>query len=388
MPIRRPILAAIAVLPLAGCDLVLLSPAGDVARQQSDLLIFATLLMLVVILPVMVLTVLFAFRYRASNKDAHYAPDWDHSTRIELVVWAIPLLIIIVLGAVTYVGTHHLDPYRPLGRIDAATPVSEDVEPLEVQAVSLDWKWLFILPQYDVAVVNELALPVDRPVTFSLTSEKVMNTFSVPTMAGMIYTMAGMETTLHGVLNAEGTYEGRSAHYSGAGFSQMRFDVIGTDEAGFDEWVAGLREAGEPLDREAYMELAEPSVAVPVIPFGGVEENLFDLVVNMCVEPGRMCMSEMMAIDDRGGLGLAGLLATAPDTSSGTGRTAAVFGPEPRYVAAICTVEEAMDAIVKRESLPVRDRFATLTGNDLPSAGQRASISLPASAAPAQDSEL
>ncbi|PZX14454.1 cytochrome o ubiquinol oxidase subunit 2 [Palleronia aestuarii] len=386
MSLRRPILVALAVLPLAGCDLVLLSPSGDVAQQQSNILIFATLLMLLVIVPVMALTVLFAFRYRASNREARYEPDWDHSTQIELVVWAVPLLIIIVLGAVTYVGTHHLDPYRPLGRVDSDTPISDDVEPLEVQAVSLDWKWLFILPQYDVAVVNELALPVDRPVTFSLTSEKVMNTFSVPTMAGMIYTMAGMETTLHGVLNAEGTFEGRSAHYSGAGFSQMRFDVIGTDDAGFEEWIAGLRDGGERLDRDTYLELAEPSVANPVSGYGGVEENLFDLVVNMCVEPGRMCMSEMMAIDAEGGLGLEGLVATLPETSDR--RVGAVFGPAPQYVAAICTEEEAMEAIAKREALPVRDRFATLSGKALPHGGQLTPVALPMTDASGQESEL
>lgn len=363
MPLRRLILAGLAVLPLGGCDLVLLNPAGDVAAQQSNLLIFATLLMLVVIVPVMVLTVLFAYRYRASNRDADYAPDWDHSARIELVVWAVPLLIIIVLGAVTYVGTHHLDPYRPLGRVDADTGLSEDVEPLEVQVVSLDWKWLFIYPQYDVAMVNELALPVDRPVKFSLTSEKVMNTFSVPTMAGMIYTMAGMETTLHGVLNAEGRYEGRSAHYSGEGFSQMRFDVIATDDGGFDEWVSGIRDTGDRLGRDAYLALAVPSVDHDVVPYDGVAENLFDLVVNLCVEPDRMCMSEMMAIDAQGGLGLAGLIATVPETAA-TG-TAAVFGPEPRYVAALCTPEDAMGGLVEREGQPVRDRFATLSGNDL-----------------------
>ncbi|WOI57753.1 ubiquinol oxidase subunit II [Palleronia sp. LCG004] len=385
MILRRTILALLAVLPLAGCDMVLLSPAGDVAQQQSNLLIFATLLMLLVIVPVMALTVIFAWRYRASNEDAEYAPDWDHSTKIELVVWAVPLLIIIVLGAVTYVGTHHLDPYRPLGRIDASTPIDAEVEPIEIQVVSLDWKWLFIYPQYDVAMVNELVVPVDRPVTFSLTSEKVMNTFSVPTMAGMIYTMAGMETTLHGVLNSEGTFEGRSAHYSGAGFSQMRFDVVATDDAGFDDWIARTRDDGSTLDREAYLELAVPSVADPVVPFSDVEDNLFDLIVNMCVEPGRMCMSEMMAIDAQGGLGLEGLHATLPDNSDR--RTAAVFGPERRYVPAICTEEEAMDAIVAREALPIRDRFAILTGQDLLNGGIAPRQSSPDGTSPDQDSE-
>jgi cytochrome o ubiquinol oxidase subunit 2 len=162
----RAALAALAAGALAGCDLIVLNPPGDVAARQGDLIVLATLLMLIVIVPVIALTFWFAWRYRAANAQARYTPDWDHSTQLELVIWGVPLLIIIALGAVTWINTHLLDPYRPLDRISAGRPVPADMKPLEVQVVALDWKWLFIYPEQNIATVNELALPVDRPVAF------------------------------------------------------------------------------------------------------------------------------------------------------------------------------------------------------------------------------
>src|ERR1700712_337705 len=147
---------------LSGCDLVVLAPAGDVAAQQRDLLVVSTMLMLIIIVPVMALTVFFAWRYRQSNTSATYAPDWDHSTKLELVIWAAPLLIIIALGAITWISTHKLDPYRPLDRINAGTPITSPVKPLVVNVVALDWKWLFIYPEEGIATINEVAAPVNR----------------------------------------------------------------------------------------------------------------------------------------------------------------------------------------------------------------------------------
>ena len=161
-------LKLLALLPFAallgGCDFVVLAPAGDIAAQQRDLLVFSTVLMLVIIIPVMALTVLFAWRYRQSNTEARYEPDWDHSTKLELVIWSAPLLIIVCLGALTWMGTHLLDPYRKLGRIHAERTVDQTKAPLEVDVVALDWKWLFIYPDQGIATVNELVLPVDRQV--------------------------------------------------------------------------------------------------------------------------------------------------------------------------------------------------------------------------------
>ncbi len=259
--------------------------------------------MLLIILPVMALTVIFAWRYRQSNSAARYDPEWHHSTILELVIWAAPLAIIVCLGAVTYLGTHLLDPYRPLARIDAARAVTAEDEPLEIQVVSLDWKWLFLYPQYGVATVNEVAAPVDRPIHFKITSNEVMNAFYIPALAGMIYSMAGMETQLHAVINAEGDYEGFSSNYSGAGFSGMRFTFKGTDGAGFDEWIAAAKADATALDTDRYLELVKPSENVPVMRFASVEDGLYTRILNMCVAPGTTCMSEMMAIDAMTGAG-------------------------------------------------------------------------------------
>ncbi|MCG6120689.1 MAG: ubiquinol oxidase subunit II, partial [Blastomonas sp.] len=167
----RPLLAATCLVPLlGGCNMVVLDPAGDVAQQQGDLVVISTLLMLIIIVPVMAMTGWFAWKYRAANTQATYKPDWDHSTQLELLIWAIPLLIIICLGAVTWVGTHLLDPYRPLARTAPGQPVGADVEPLEVQVVALDWKWLFIYPEQGIATVNELAVPESRPLRFRIAS--------------------------------------------------------------------------------------------------------------------------------------------------------------------------------------------------------------------------
>jgi cytochrome o ubiquinol oxidase subunit 2 len=282
------------VLMLGGCDAVLLSPSGDVALQQRNLIYTATGLMLIFILPVIVATILFAWRYRAANRKARYDADWDHSTRLELVIWSVPLLIIIALGSITWVSTHLLDPYRPLSRISADKPLAAHVEPLTVEVVALDWKWLFIYPEYGFATVNELAAPVDRPIRFKITASSVMNSFFIPALAGQIYAMPGMQTMLHAVINAPGEYEGMSANYSGAGFSGMHFRFHGLDQAGFDAWVEKNRAAGGVLDRAGYLDLERPSENDPVRRWAAVDSDLYRLILNRCVRPGTTCMSDLM----------------------------------------------------------------------------------------------
>ena len=294
-PIRF-VLFSVALL-LSGCDLLVLNAPGDVARQQGDLVVTATLLMLLIIVPVIALTGLFAWRYRATNKEATYKPDWDHSTQLELLIWAAPLLIVIALGAITWITTHTLDPYRPIDRIKPGVPVADDVEPLVIEVVSLDWKWLFFYPEQGIATVNEIAAPIDHPVKFKLTSATVMNAFYIPAFAGMIYTMAGMETQVHGVINAEGIYDGFSSHYSGAGFSHMRFKFKGVSESGFDEWVAQVKGSDKALSEEEYLQLAQPSEREPVHYYASVAPDLYHDILNMCVKPGSMCMDEMMMMD-------------------------------------------------------------------------------------------
>jgi cytochrome o ubiquinol oxidase subunit II len=286
------------LLPLAaligGCQSAVLDPAGDIALQQRDIIYISTALMLLIIVPVMALTVVFAWRYRAKNTDATYDPHFDHSTALELVIWSAPLLIIICLGALTWWSTHLLDPFRPVNRISAEKAADPKVKPLVVQVVSLDWKWLFIYPEQGVASVNELVLPVDRPVKFDLTSTNMMNTFYAPTLAGMIYTMPGMRSTLHAVLNKPGTFEGMSANYSGAGFSDMRFKLYGVDQGGFDGWVARVKGSGKALDTNGFIALEKPSEKVPPMYFAAVDGTLFDRVYNRCVHPGTPCMSQTM----------------------------------------------------------------------------------------------
>lgn len=285
---------------LGGCNFVVMNPAGDVAVQQRDLVVISTILMLIIIIPVMFLIAFFAFKYRQSNTEAAYEPDWDHSTHLELVIWAMPLLIIICLGAITWSSTHLLDPYRRIDRIAPGNAASLN-EPLTVEVVALDWKWLFIYPEYGVAAVNELAAPVDRPIQFKITATSVMNSFYIPALAGQIYAMPGMETQLNAVFNKPGSFKGISANYSGAGFAKMHFTANSVSPAEFDAWVKQVKTGGGTLDRAAYVTLAKPSEAVPVQRFATADPQLFDAIVNMCVKPGQMCVRDQMKMDMQGG---------------------------------------------------------------------------------------
>jgi cytochrome o ubiquinol oxidase subunit 2 len=342
-------------LALGGCDLVVLNPAGDIALQQRDLVVISTVLMLIIIIPVMALTVFFAWKYREGAEPADYDPEWNHSTYLELVIWAAPLLIIICLGAVTWMWTHLLDPYRPLGRAAGQSErFAQEVRPLEVEVAALDWKWLFIYPEQGIATVNEMAAPVDRPVRFHLTATSVMNAFYVPALAGMIYAMPGMETTLYGVMNKPGTYDGFSANYSGDGFSGMRFDFKALDHDGFEKWVAAVKAEGGALDKATYLALAKPSENEPVRRYSRVEPRLFHLIRDRCVEPGKMCMHDMMAIDARGGLGLAGINLLQPTDGKRSPVRSALFGPKSTVVTGYCTTEEALAAVVRSPVSPLR----------------------------------
>ena len=282
MPSFNKLRGLIVLLPaglLAGCGGVVMNASGDIAVQQGRLIVVSTVLMLLIIVPVIALTILFAWRYRQSNKDAAYEPDWNHSTQLELVIWAAPLLIIIALGAVTWISTHTLDPYRPLRRLDAGRPVPQGTKPLVVEVVALDWKWLFIYPELGIATVNELAAPIDVPISFKITASSVMNSFFIPALAGQIYAMPGMETKLHAVMNRPGVYEGFSANYSGAGFSGMNFKFHGLSGADFDAWVARAKGGSANLDRAVYLKLQCPSERDPVRRYATVDATLYGAIV-------------------------------------------------------------------------------------------------------------
>lgn len=296
-PLARRGLFLAPLLWLAGCNTVVLNPSGDIAAQQAHLVVVSTLLMLLIIVPVMFLICLFAWRYRKSNTSAEYKPDWDHSTKLELLIWGAPLLIIIVLGLITWIYTHLLDPYRPLSRIDENRPVAVGVKPLEVQVVAMDWKWMFIYPEQGIATVNELVTPIDVPVRFHMTSSSVMNAFYIPALAGMVYTMPSMETQLNAVMNKVGVYDGFSSNYSGAGFSDMKFKYHGVSQADFDAWVAKTRAGGGTLTRAGYLDLDKPTIKHPIMRFGSVDKGLYDLVLNRCVAEGSVCMNAQMEQD-------------------------------------------------------------------------------------------
>jgi cytochrome o ubiquinol oxidase subunit 2 len=256
---------------LGGCRLDVLSPAGDVGMHERSLIYIAMALMSVVVVPVIALTLWFAWRYRASNTKATYAPKWSHSTAIEAVMWGIPCVIIAILGWITWTSTHKLDPYRPL---------ESQVKPVTIEAVSLDWKWLFIYPDYGVASVNQIAFPVDTPVNFRITSGSVMNAFFIPRLGSQIYAMAGMQTKLHLIAREQGSYEGLSSNYSGAGFSDMHFKAVATSEQGFQDWIRQAKAAPAALDVAAYQALEQPSERVPVTYYGSVAPGMFEHILH------------------------------------------------------------------------------------------------------------
>ncbi|KJV27255.1 cytochrome O ubiquinol oxidase subunit II [Aquitalea magnusonii] len=257
---------------LTGCQGGILDPKGQVAADEKSLIITATVLMLLVVIPVIVMTFLFAWKYRASNKDAIYTPKWSHSNKIEAVVWIIPIIIVSCLAVVTWNTTHKLDPYRPL---------DSDKKPINVQVVAMNWKWLFIYPDLNIATVNQLAFPKNVPVNFRITSDAAMNSFFIPQLGGQIYAMAGMETKLHLIANEAGTYKGMSSNYSGAGFSGMKFNAIATETPEqFDAWVQKVRAAGKSLNADAYLALAKPSENNPVAFYNMPEPRLFDAVLH------------------------------------------------------------------------------------------------------------
>ncbi len=266
-----------ASLSVAACQPAVLDPAGPVGAAERVILFDSLLIMLAIVGPTILATLGFAWWFRASNPRAQRLPDWAYSGRIELVTWAIPLLTITLLGGVAWIGSHQLDPARPLA---SKTPA------LEVQVVSLDWKWLFIYPEQRVASVNQLVIPAGQPVHFSLTSASVMNSFFVPQLGSMIYTMNGMAADLNLQADEPGTLWGLSTHYSGDGFSDMHFEVRALDAAGFAGWVAATRQGGPVLDSARYVELAKQSIKDLPSTFREAETGLFQKIVSQELAPG------------------------------------------------------------------------------------------------------
>ncbi|SFK11555.1 cytochrome o ubiquinol oxidase subunit 2 [Sphingomonas sp. NFR04] len=267
-PWRRTGAGALALL-LGGCNRGVLDPQGPVGVAEKTLLLNATGIMLCVVVPVMIATVCIPWWFRASNTKARYRPTWAYSGKVELIIWSIPAMIILLLGGVTWIACHELDPARPLASSQKA---------IEVQVVSLDWKWLFIYPKEGIASVNRIVVPVGTPVHMRLTSATVMNSFFVPQLGGQIYTMTGMVSQLNLIADRAGSYDGLSAQFSGDGFSDMHFRYDAVSRPAFNAWIAAAKAAGSALDARGYAALARPSSAVAPITYATIDPTLFDRI--------------------------------------------------------------------------------------------------------------
>ena len=254
----------------------MLDPQGPIGAANRTILLNALSIMLAIVVPTLIATLVFAWWFRASNTRARYRPEWAFSGRIELIVWSIPILIIMFLSGVICLGSHQLDPARP---------IASKARALEVQVVSLDWKWLFIYPEQGIASVNMLVVPAGVPVHFSLTSASVMNSFFVPQLGSMIYTMNGMVTQLHLQADRPGTYYGQSAQFSGDGFSDMNFRVHAVPPARFAGWVAARRGTGPVLDRRSYAALTRQSQTVAPFTYRAVDPALFKGIATQVIPP-------------------------------------------------------------------------------------------------------
>ena len=258
------------LLLLGGCKAVVLDPKGWVAKQELHLLITAVLLMLIIVVPVLVLVLVISRRYRASNKKAKYTPDWAHSNTLEAIWWAIPCAIIVVLATITWKTTHKLDPYKEL---------AVGGKPLTIEVVALQWRWLFIYPEQNIATINHIEFPANRQVKFLITADAPMNSFQIPQLAGQIYAMAGMQTKLHVIADEAGTYQGRSVSFSGDGFSDMKFTVKATSDDAFNQWVQSVKGSQNVLTKQAYQQLAKPTKNEGIEYFASVDSNLYHDII-------------------------------------------------------------------------------------------------------------
>jgi cytochrome o ubiquinol oxidase subunit II len=247
-----------------------LDPSGPVTLAERQLLFDAASIMMIVIIPVFIMAALFTWRYRGTNRKARYTPNLAYYWPVEILIWGVPAAIIVWLGFHLWESTHRLDPYKAIHR---------GVAPLQVEAVAQDWKWLFIYPEQNIAVVNELVFPSGTPLALKITSDTVMNSFVIPALGGQIYAMAGMQTRLHLLANKPGRFMGRNVQYSGRGFADQQFDAIAATKVDFEAWVAEVKASSDTLDAATYEQLAKPSAKVPVTYYSGVETNLFDSII-------------------------------------------------------------------------------------------------------------
>ncbi|MCX8514107.1 MAG: ubiquinol oxidase subunit II [Burkholderiales bacterium] len=268
------------VLTLSGCvKPIVINSKGPIGQKEIELVRDALLLMLIVVIPVIVMTFTFAWKFRESNKRANYSPKFYHNNIIELVVWFIPIMIILVLATLTWRTTHELDPYKPIASEDHAKPIT-------IEAVALDWKWLFIYPEQGIATINYIMFPVNVPVAFKITADAPMNALQIPQLGTQIYAMAGMQTQLHLIAYESGNYIGRSVNFSGQGFADMVFSANAVSNDAFNSWLDYVRQSPNKLDGDTYNKLAQPSEDAPVEFFSSVQPHLFQNIMMKFMMPG------------------------------------------------------------------------------------------------------
>lgn len=271
-------LIAICATFFATADIDVLQPKGTIANQQRDLLVIATLLMLIVVIPVYILTFAIAWKYRASNTKAKYSPNLTGNRKAEAVWWGIPMAIIAILAVITWQTSHSLDPFKSL---------SSEKQPIKIQVVALQWKWLFIYPEHDIATVNHVEFPEKTPINFVITSDAPMNSFWIPSLGGQVYAMAGMSTKLHLMADTTGTYKGSSANISGEGFSDMRFTARSSTSTGFENWVQKTKQSNDKLSVDEYEKLSQKSRNNKVKYYSSVDNGLYDTIIMKYMAPAK-----------------------------------------------------------------------------------------------------
>ncbi len=270
-------LLSLSALYLRRYTFAILQPAGPIAAQEKQLLIAAVLLMLIVVIPVFVLLGTIAWKYRASNTTAKYTPDWDRHAGYETIWWTVPLLLIVSLSVLTWHSTHTLDPMRPISSVN---------KPITIQAVALQWKWLFIYPDQQIASVNYVQFPKDTPINFQITSDAAMNSFWIPQLGGQIYAMAGMSTQLHLMASKYGSFRGASANISGKGFAGMNFMAKATSRDDYEAWVRSAQLASQRLDMAKYSALAQPSEYNRPAVYALQAQGLYGTIIGKSAGPG------------------------------------------------------------------------------------------------------
>lgn len=254
-----------------GREIPVLNPQGLIANQQYTLIMITVILGAFVIIPVFGLLFGIAWKYREGNKKAKYEPDMEGNTKLEILWWTIPCLIILVLAVITHISTHALDPYK---EIQSHKPA------VTVQVVSLKWNWLFIYPESGTATLNYMNIPEDTPINLSITADSPMNSFWVPALAGQVYAMSGMQTKLHLVADTIGTYNGSTANISGEGYADMRFKVYSMTDADYAAWLAkAATSSSTQLTSATYKEYADAHEHKPEITFILMTPTLFNDVI-------------------------------------------------------------------------------------------------------------